>query len=652
MLSWKENLTPISDEFGDIYFSPENGLEETKHVFIKGNDLITRWENLGPQSSFSILELGFGTGLNFLTTWKEYSKFQERFRLHYISIEKFPLSKEEISKAMSVFPELNEFKNEFLKSYQDLIPGMNYFRFQEGKIHLTLFLGDVKDALCEISGKVDAIYLDGFAPSKNPEMWEEFVFQNIRNVAKPGTTVSTFTVARMVRDSLTSAGFTLEKKPGFGRKREMLTGTFPDSFLETDKSVPKDKPWCKRSFGKTKIRTAAIIGAGIAGSSLANSLSKRGIEVVLLDPSGVANETSGIPGAISHPHLTKLPSPTSLFTLRAFRYALQFLSSFAQTNEFGISGLFHAITAEMSGERFQKSLENHLLSAEIVSRKSTDLAYNDKDRIDPRQEGVFFPRGFWTHPSSIAKRLAEQPGIQMILETVTNVQNDKTQWNLLLKESERTIHSDSVIFCNSYSMEELLTPILGRELFPIRKVRGQLIKLKETPVSSRFKNILCAEHYLTPSIDGEHILGSTFDEFDSDSEPRKKDTDQLFQFVRERYPDMKWNRDDIVSEQVGFRAQTPDRFPVIGPICDPLEFCKEYRGIGLPKNRGKTYSNVKTIPGLYVFGGLGSRGILSSFLGAEILASLILDEPVPIESSLLESLHPSRFLYRKIRSLD
>lgn len=181
MLSWKNNSTPVSERFDDIYFSPENGLEETKHVFIGGNDLPDRWRNSNIQNSFCILELGFGTGLNFLTTWKEYLEHKNRFRLHFISIEKFPLDRKEISKALSSFSELDEIKREFLSYYQDLIPGMNYFRFLKGRIHLTLFLGDVSDALCEISGKADAIFLDGFAPSKNPEMWEESVLKNSYN---------------------------------------------------------------------------------------------------------------------------------------------------------------------------------------------------------------------------------------------------------------------------------------------------------------------------------------------------------------------------------------------------------------------------------------------------------------------------------------
>ncbi|TGM18773.1 FAD-dependent cmnm(5)s(2)U34 oxidoreductase, partial [Leptospira stimsonii] len=212
MLSWKENQTPVSEQFGDIYFSPENGLEETKHVFIEGNNLTQRWSDPKLRTSFSILELGFGTGLNFLTTWKEYSEHKNRFRLHYISIEKFPLNKDEISKALSVFPELQKIQEEFLSSYENLIPGMNYFRFLNGRIHLTLYLGDVANALVEISGKVDAIFLDGFAPSKNPDMWEESILIHLRRVSRMGTTFATFTVARMVRDSLTVCGW--EIAPG------------------------------------------------------------------------------------------------------------------------------------------------------------------------------------------------------------------------------------------------------------------------------------------------------------------------------------------------------------------------------------------------------------------------------------------------------
>ncbi|EMO64659.1 tRNA U-34 5-methylaminomethyl-2-thiouridine biosynthesis protein MnmC [Leptospira borgpetersenii serovar Pomona str. 200901868] len=651
MLSWKNDLTPVSDRFDDIYFSPENGLEETRHVFIGGNDLPDRWRNSNIQNSFCILELGFGTGLNFFTTWKEYLKQDNRFRLHFISVEKFPLSWKEISKAVSAFPELEEIKEEFLSSYQDLIPGMNYFRFLEGKIHLTLFLGDVSDALCEISGKADAIFLDGFAPSKNPEMWEESVLGNLKNVSKFGTTFSTFTVARTVRNSLSYAGFTLEKRPGFGRKREMLTGKYSNYPSETKESLPKEKPWCKRSDPESQIKTATIIGAGIAGSTLAYSLSKRGIQVFLIDPSGIANETSGIPRAISHPHLTKIPGPISLFTLRAFRYALSFLSSFADKDQFGKVGSFHGVTAEMNPERFRKSIENHKLTEEIASWKPNGSDFHKNDPFNKElEEGVLFRNGFWTRPGSIARKCVDQPGIELIQATANSFERIGSSWKLDLKESDQKVLADSIIFCNSYLIGKLASSLFeGEEIFPINKVRGQLISLKETENSSRVPNILCAEHYLTPSVQGEHVLGSTFDEFDLNPKPRKKDTDLLLQYVQTKYPTLRFDSNCVLSEKTGFRAQTPDRFPIIGPIFDPKIFRETYKEIDLPRNRNKKFPNLKVIPGLYVFGGLGSRGILSSFLGAEILASLILGEPAPVEFSLLESLHPARFLYRRIR---
>lgn len=646
MLTWKDNLTPISERFNDIYFSPENGLEETKHVFIGGNDLYNRWKNLNIQNSFCILELGFGTGLNFLTAWKEYLEFKNRFRLHFISVEKFPLSREEISKALSVFSELAEIKKEFLSLYQDLIPGMNYFQFLEGKIHLSLFLGDVSIALGEISGKVDAIFLDGFAPSKNPEMWDKSVLENLKYVSKKETTLSTFTVARTVRDSLSSAGFKLEKRPGFGRKREMLIGSCSDFFLESN---PKEKPWCKRSYPELQIKTAAIVGAGIAGSTLAYSLSKRGIQVFLIDPSGIAKETSGIPIAISHPHLTKIPGPISLFTLRAFRYALSFLSLFEDQNFFGKTGLFHGVTEEMNLERFQKGIENHKLSEEIMFWKPIASELQNGNLLE-NESGVFFRSGFWTRPEFVAKKCAEQPGIEFIKGTANHIEQNGTSWKLLIQESGREVVAESIIFCNSHSIGKLVSSLFeGEEPFPIQKVRGQLISLKETEKSFRISNILCAEHYLTPSILGEHTLGSTFDEFDLNPFPRKEDTDRLLEFVQKKYPSLDFDSSCVLTEKVGLRAQTPDRLPVLGPIFDPREFRKIYKEIDLPKNRNKTFPNLKTIQGLYVFGGLGSRGILSSFLGSEILASLILGEPVPVESSILESLHPARFLYRKIR---
>lgn len=656
MLSWKENRTPVSEEFDDIYFSPENGLSETEHVFVEGNGLRERWKNPEGKRFFSVLELGFGTGLNFFATWKEYAERNRDFELHYVSIEKFPIKKEEIEKAIAAFPQLGPFLAEFVVFYGDLLPGINRFTFSEGKVRFSLFYADAGDALDEISGTFDAIYLDGFAPSKNPDMWDESLMGKLAPLSRNGTTFATFTVARIVRDSLTSAGFTLEKKPGYGRKREMLTGFFsasdePSASAERQPS-PKKKPWCGRNFHRTKTHNAAIVGAGIAGTALAYSLAQRGISVVLLDPNGLAAGASGIPGAISHPHPTKFPSPTSLFTLRAFGYAVRFLSGFASSEQFSPIGLFHGTTEEMDSERLRSSIRTHSLPEGIAFWSETGVPGADPALVSLSKKGIFYPKGFWTQPRSIARKASGQNGIRFLQKKAVTVSPRGNGWELSLSESEETILADSVIFCNSYSLNDLLLPILGEEFLPIRKVRGQLILLEETPTSSAIRNILCAEHYLTPSIEGKHILGSTFDEFDLNPNPRKEDTDRLLSYVREKYPEMNWSAQNVLSEIVGFRAQTPDRFPVIGPVFDPERFRDAYSGIDLPKNRFKTYPSLKTIPGLYVFGGLGSRGIIGSFLGAEILASLILDEPAPVEFSLLEALHPGRFLYRKIRKFS
>ncbi|TGK35345.1 bifunctional tRNA (5-methylaminomethyl-2-thiouridine)(34)-methyltransferase MnmD/FAD-dependent 5-carboxymethylaminomethyl-2-thiouridine(34) oxidoreductase MnmC, partial [Leptospira gomenensis] len=605
---------------------------------------------------FSVLELGFGTGLNFFATWKEYADEERDFELHYVSVEKFPIKKEEIEKAVSVFPELGPFLSEFVLVYRNLLPGINRFTFADGKVRFSLFYADAADALDEISGTFDVIYLDGFAPSKNPEMWSETLLRKLGPVSRNGTTFATFTVARSVRDSMTSAGFIPEKKPGFGRKREMLTGTFaPNGETDADvdpSSSPDKKPWCRRDSLPTKAHNVAIVGAGIAGSALAYSLAQRGISVVLLDPNGIAGGASGIPGAVSHPHPTKYPSPISLFTLRAFAYAVRFLTGFASPEQFSPVGVFHGVTEEMDSERLRNSIRTHSLTEGIAFWSETGVPQTHPDRVSPTQEGVFYPEGFWSQPGSLAQKAVQRNGIRFLREKAASIKPEDQGWELTLSESDEKVHANSVIFCNSYSINELLYPILGEEFLPIRKVRGQLIRLREPPASPTIRNILCAEHYLTPSIDGAHILGSTFDEFDLNPKPRKEDTDRLLAYVLEKYPAMNWSEQNVVSEVVGFRAQTPDRFPVIGPVFDPKRFRKEYSGIDLHKNRDKTYPSLKTIPGLYVFGGLGSRGIIGSFLGAEILASLILDEPAPVEKSLLEALHPGRFLYRKIRKVS
>jgi tRNA 5-methylaminomethyl-2-thiouridine biosynthesis bifunctional protein len=227
-ITWR-NQQPYSHQFDDVYFSTDNGLEETDYVFLQGNQLAARWQQ-GQFDQFTIIETGFGTGLNFLCAANLWlNTAPANAQLHFISIEKYPLSINEITQALSIWPQLQHLTPSFLHQYTAFNNQTCTIKLNEN-IHLLLLIGDVIDCLNRISSQADAWFLDGFSPAKNPEMWQPSVFSAMAKNSHSTSTFSTFTSAGIVRRGLIDAGFTVKKQAGYGKKREMLTGFLSQQF--------------------------------------------------------------------------------------------------------------------------------------------------------------------------------------------------------------------------------------------------------------------------------------------------------------------------------------------------------------------------------------------------------------------------------------
>lgn len=222
-LKWQENGTPIAIGFDDIYFSTQNGFAEATHVFLEGNNLPKRWQEENLSQPFTIAELGFGTGLNFLAAWQAWAKTSQTTALNFISVEKFPLTQEDLKKVLDYFPATLPQAQNLLDNYPTLHPGWNKWSWPQNNVNLHLFIGDVEDFF-KTQFNAHAWFLDGFNPKENPQMWSKEVCQNVASRTHLGGTFATFSVARMVRENLAETPFVLQRSKGFGKKREMLTG--------------------------------------------------------------------------------------------------------------------------------------------------------------------------------------------------------------------------------------------------------------------------------------------------------------------------------------------------------------------------------------------------------------------------------------------
>jgi tRNA 5-methylaminomethyl-2-thiouridine biosynthesis bifunctional protein len=229
-LTWYDQVHPHSSLFDDHYYSLIDGLNESRHVFLQGNDLESRWQQLSNCQTFSIMETGFGSGLNFLTSWQLWNSINtnKSNKLNYISVEAYPMNSDQLVKSLSNWKNsLSDLSEQLLTGYPALKSGSHRIDFEKDNVSLILIFEDVRTLMPKLVkkhlGLIDAWFLDGFSPAKNPQMWQSDLYQHIYQLSKPDATVSTYTVAGVVKRGLSKAGFSVYCKPGFGTKREMLT---------------------------------------------------------------------------------------------------------------------------------------------------------------------------------------------------------------------------------------------------------------------------------------------------------------------------------------------------------------------------------------------------------------------------------------------
>src|SRR5262249_10442398 len=285
-LAFDPGGVPYSEAYGDVYHSADGGPAQARAVFLAGNALPGRWRG---RTSFTVVETGFGLGLNFLVTCAAFLEDTGApARLHYVSVEKHPFSKVDPPKARGRPPDPPPLASELVEAWPLPLPGFHRLHLARGRVALTLIFGDAREALPQLAARADAFYLDGFAPEKNPELWSPAIARELARLAAPGATLATWTVAGSVRAALAQAGFAVEKRPGFGHKREMLAGSYRG---RAESSAGPD-------------RRVAIVGAGIAGTSCAERLASRGWEVALIERHArVAREASGNPVGLLRPAL-------------------------------------------------------------------------------------------------------------------------------------------------------------------------------------------------------------------------------------------------------------------------------------------------------------------------------------------------------------
>ncbi|BBR10876.1 tRNA 5-methylaminomethyl-2-thiouridine biosynthesis bifunctional protein MnmC [Aeromonas caviae] len=647
-LDWNEAGTPVSSEFGDVYFSNDNGLSETRYVFLQQNRLPERFSH-HDSDSFVIGETGFGTGLNFLATM---AVFLEQAplsgngsRLHFISVEKYPLTQADLRKALAAWPELAPLSQPLIDQWPLPVSGCHRLLFADGRIRLDLWFGDIKEMLPQVphpaTGLVDAWYLDGFSPAKNPEMWTQDLFDDLARLARPDATLSTFTCAGFVRRGLIAAGFAMKKVKGHGSKREMLAGV-------REGKVPQQSiaPWYARPAGREG--EVLIIGGGIASAMTALSLVERGRHVTLLCEDGEpASGASGNRQGALYPLLNGEHDALSRFYSLAFGFARNRLLALAKhhpvafslcgVTQLGYDDKSAAKLAKMSQGPFPPELMHPLSAAEVEQVVGLPC---DAD-------GVRYPLGGWLCPADLTRaaiREAQASGrLEVVFNaTVTRIAEEADGWRVESRDG-RQWHAPNLVVAAGHQLPTLL-PFAELPLYP---VRGQVSHVPTTAGLSQLKTVLCYDGYLTPAHNGAHCIGASYGRNQTDLAYRADEQEQNKARLQACVPHQRWPAEVDVSgaqARVGVRCASRDHLPVAGPVARLAALADH--DVNAPADQ---QSALPLHAGLYVLGALGSRGLCSAPLCGELVASEICGDPLPLAADLLEALHPARYWVRRLR---
>lgn len=591
-LQWTEEGAPRSRTVDDVYFSRAGGLEETRAVFHAGCGLPEAWAS---RRRFTIAELGFGAGLNALATWAAWAPARPPGGvLHYVSIEAAPFAREDAARALAPFAEIAPFAARLLARWPVRAWGPQRLWFPEDGFALTLIHADVADALVGFEGVVDAWFLDGFAPSRNPAMWTQALMARIAQLSAPGARLATYSVAGGVRRALTAAGFAVEKKPGFAGKRERLEAVFSG-------------PGAHAAAAPASV---AIVGAGIAGACLAQALQRRGVPVTVLEAGPApGSAASGNPAALVSPRLDR--GPTGVARLHLAGY-LACLDLWRTLGAFERTGLRR--TARDAGERAALT--------DLLADSPLPPGHMAADGCD-----ALFPEAGLVQPARALAALLDGVAVRCGAD-VSAISREDGPWRLRDAAGDLIVEAEAVILASGVH----LAAFAQSGWAPIQPSRGQL----EWGPGASPDTALEAGAYAAPFAGGV-VFGATFDAMESAGPVAEDDASRARNLaaLAALAPGVAAALDPArLQSRAAVRATTPDRAPLAGPAPDAAAFDTDAAAVHA---------------GLWLLGGFGSRGFTLAPLLAEDLAARICGEPGVLDAEMRAAVDPARFLARAQR---
>lgn len=652
---WEADGTPWSERFQDIYRSRGgadlSGLAQARHVFLGGCALLAQdgspaaWAGA---TDWRVLETGFGLGLNFLATWQAWLEDPARpERLHYVGVEAWPPDAADLLRSVAHLPMLQPLAERLAAVWHGLLPGWHRFEFEGGRLRLTLCVGEVRAALRELAFAADSVFLDGFDPAQNPEMWDVHTLKAVARLCRPGTRAATWTVARAVREHLTQVGFVVEKAPGLPPKRDCLRARWAPAW--TPRHAPYAPVWPAAQPGM-----ALVIGAGLAGSSVGYSLALRGWSVTVLDRAEApASGASGLPVGLVAPHVSPDDRALSQLTRAGVQATLTRAHRLLRVGEdWAPSGVLerclapsaaHAADPDANADHPTRGRRGRSLPPDwlqpghpgTVWSRLADADDGAKAGLAPEDAthgaALWHARAAWLRPAALVRAQLAQPGIRFVGGcAVAGLKRQGARWRALDARGAVLAEADFVVVASGFDSLALLRAWTATPL-PLHALRGQVAMgpmpaeaeaLPRVPVNgwgSLIANV---------SIDARPgwIFGSTFERDCAEAVIRAGDVQQNLAKLsvlspaaaRQLAPQFAAGQ---TRAWAGVRCTAPDRVPLVGPLsragADPFE-------------------------APWVCTAMGARGLTLSVLCGELIAARIAGEPWPVPQRLAALLRAQR----------
>jgi tRNA 5-methylaminomethyl-2-thiouridine biosynthesis bifunctional protein len=626
---------PYSTTYRDIYHPRIGALAQAQHVFIQGSGLPARW---AARPCFAILEAGFGLGNNFLATLQAWRADPARGqRLVYLAIERHPPTREDLVR-VHTGSALQPLADALIAQWPPAVPGLHLLNFEAGQVQLMLAWGDIVQMLPQLRGSIDAFYLDGFAPSHNPEMWQQRVLKGIARLAAPGATVATWSAAKGLRDELTAVGFVWRAAAGVGGKREITLADFAPRF-EVRRRAPN---------GVTAAPSSAlVIGAGLAGASVADALARRGVAVTVLDRHAEpAAEASGNIAGIYHATVHPQDGPHARLLRAAALYAH---ARYAALIDAGLvpgqaGGLLRLQPGDEALQAMHTLAQQQGLAADFAQALSAKEA-SQRAGVPLKHAAWHFKAAGWLAPGALVRHLLRSAGVQFRGGVaVQTIQHDGQQWQALDATGRLMACAPALVLADGGGDSAWLAG-LGLAPWPVQRWRGQVsVFAFDQARAPKLRLPLAGLGYALP-LDTHHVLcGASSASAESDVQPDAKPRASDHDFNAQRLLQLCGLRASSQAAQrrgrVGWRVHSNDRQAIAGPL--PAVMLPSARTPDQPRF-------VPRMPGLFALAALGGRGITLAPLLAELLAAQVCGEPLPLEADLVDAVDPARWLVKTSR---